>query len=149
MIKELLILIVMTVGFTSCNSESTSSEITSAEVVGNSKIEETVKVRSIKGQEAKGLIETRKDLIVLDVRTQEEYDAGHVKKALHIDFYSPAFSKHLQALDTDKPYLVYCAVGGRSSKAVGMMEEMGFKQLYEASEGFKALESAGVPVDKK
>ena len=146
MIKKSIILLTVAVGFLSCGSERLASE---KESTSGTLAEETAGaaiVESIEGQQAKGLLEERKGLIILDVRTQKEYDAGHVKDALHIDFYSPKFSQHLLALDPDKTYMVYCAVGGRSKKAVDMMAEMGFKQLYEVSEGYAGLKDAGVPV---
>jgi phage shock protein E len=51
----------------------------------------------------------------------------------------------LAALDKTKPYLVYCAAGGRSSKAASLMQQMGFQYIYNVSEGFPALKDAGIP----
>lgn len=149
MMKKLYFLLALAGVLTSCSSESTSSENTSSGNGTQVEMEEISSgyVQSIDSEEAKILIEDQKNLIILDVRTQKEYDEGHVKDALHIDFYSPDFSQHLLALDPNKSYMVYCAVGGRSSKAVDMMEKLGFKQLYGVSEGFPALKNAGVPVE--
>jgi rhodanese-related sulfurtransferase len=49
-------------------------------------------------------------------------------------------------LDPEKSYLVYCAVGGRSSKAAVLMQKMGFKKVFGVSEGYSELKKAGVPV---
>src|SRR3954469_17320088 len=59
--------------------------------------------------------------IVLDVRTQKEYEAGHIPGAVQIDFNSPDFDKKVGALDKDKTYLVHCAGGNRSAKAAAKL----------------------------
>ena len=139
-------LLALAIGLGACQSETRSSDSGTA---ASTEIGEAAISRSVKSQEAKTLLEEQQGIIVLDVRTQKEYEAGHVKDALQIDFYSPDFAKHLQALDPAKPYMVYCAVGGRSGKAVKLMEEMGFKQLYNVSEGYGDLKKAGVPVESR
>jgi phage shock protein E len=105
------------------------------------------KAQAIGSQEAKALLANQEDIIILDVRTPAEYGAGHLKNAQHIDFYAPDFSQRLQTLDPPKTYLVYCAVGGRSREAAQMMQQLGFKQMYDASEGFSFLKNSGVPVE--
>src|SRR5690554_6022656 len=144
MINKLLLLILLLVGISSCGSGTKSSD--GDKGATEAKSEKAPRVQFIESQEARALMEQRDGIILLDVRTQKEYDAGHVKDALHVDFHSPKFSQHLLALDPDKTYIVYCAVGGRSKKAVDIMEEMGFKQLYEVSEGYSGLKKAGIPV---
>jgi len=145
MIKAFLYLILMVGGISSCSSEKHSSD-TGATDSAVTVTADTAGIHFISGKEASALLDHRQGIVLLDVRTQKEYDAGHAKDALHIDFHSPQFSQHLQALDPGKSYVVYCAVGGRSKKAVAIMEEMGFKQLYEVSEGYSGLKNAGVPV---
>ncbi|MEX2594067.1 MAG: rhodanese-like domain-containing protein [Anditalea sp.] len=148
MIKRLSFLLAMVFGLASCNSESASSNIHISNGDASAEVGQAANVRSIGSLEAKALLEEQGDIIILDVRTPKEYIAGHLIGAQHIDFYAPDFSKQLQALDPDKAYVVYCAVGGRSSKAAEMMKKIGFKQVYEASEGFPALEKSGIPVEE-
>jgi rhodanese-related sulfurtransferase len=76
--------------------------------------------------------------IVLDVRTPEETAAGIVPGAKEIDFRGDGFKEKLEALDKDETYLVYCKSGGRSSSACSMMEEMGFKKVYNLVGGYTA-----------
>src|SRR2546423_15394651 len=64
--------------------------------------------------------------IVLDVRTQKEYDAGHIPGATLIDFNSPDLDKTDIALAKDKTHLVHCAGGGGSAKIPGPMEARRF-----------------------
>jgi len=83
---------------------------------------------------------------VLDVRTREEYDQGHMADAQQIDFYKSDFRQQLEKLDKNKPVFVYCAAGGRSSSASGMLAEMGFKQVYDLKGGLNAWKKAGKPI---
>ena len=76
-------------------------------------------------------------LIILDVRTVEEYSNGCLEDAINIDFYSSDFKKILKILDMGKTYLVYCQSGIRSKKAVDLMSEIGFKNIYHMYEGIE------------
>src|SRR5688572_4180333 len=70
--------------------------------------------KTISSAEVKTLIEKKKDLVILDVRTPEEFSRGHLKNAILIDKYATDFEASIKALDRNKPYLLYCAKGGRS-----------------------------------
>lgn len=141
-------MLMLTLGLVSCGSESEHQ--TDSPPNGTRGSEERSpkmgEVQYIDSKEAKNLIQEQDSLIILDVRTQSEYNNGHLKDALMIDFNAEDFNKHLQALDPGKSYLVYCAVGGRSSKAAVLMHKMGFKKVYGVSEGYSELKEAGVPV---
>ena len=67
----------------------------------------------------------------------------------HIDINQPDFIKHLAELDKNKPVLVYCAIGGRSSKAMAIMKKEGFKEVYNLEGGMTAWKDAGMPITKK
>lgn len=86
-------------------------------------------------------------LVVLDVRTDEEFAAGHVPGATQIDFYRDDFEDRVAELDRDAPYLVYCAQGGRSGSTGGIMEELGFTDVADMTDGFPAWDDAGHPVE--
>lgn len=88
------------------------------------------------------------DAIVLDVRTGEEVNKGHIEGAIHIDYKHEDFEKNVAALDKDKTYFVYCGSGVRSSKAGEVMEELGFKKYYTLEGGVKAWKEADLPLAK-
>ena len=73
--------------------------------------------------------------IIIDVRTKEEYNSGHIKDAINIDFYSSDFEKQISKLDKNKNYLIYCMSGGRSSEVLEIMREMNFKNISELEGG--------------
>ncbi len=76
------------------------------------------------------------NIVVLDVRTPEEYAEGHIAGATLLNFYDDNFDKNLQALDKNKTYLVYCQRGGRSSKTAQRMADLGFTRVYNLQHGF-------------
>ncbi len=78
---------------------------------------------------------SRPDFIVLDVRTQDEFAAGHLPRAVNIDILAADFETRLRALDPEKTYLVYCRSGNRSARAVQTMQRMGFRSIYHMWEG--------------
>jgi len=86
--------------------------------------------------------------VLLDVRTKTEYEKGHIPGATNIDISSPRFDESVAKLDTNKTYLVNCAVGIRSARACKKLEGMGFKNLYDLAPGFDGWKKAGKPVDK-
>lgn len=95
-------------------------------------------VKGVNGKEVRDLIKSEKDLIILDIRTSMEVSGGKIPNSKHIDFYSSSFQKEIDKLNRDKKYLVYCAAGGRSKSACGIMDKMGFANIYELKGGFGA-----------
>jgi rhodanese-related sulfurtransferase len=91
---------------------------------------------------------TDKKVVVLDIRTPKEYQAGHIAGAKNLDFYERDFAQKLATLDKATPYLVHCAAGGRSTKSLDQFKKLGFKSVVHLDGGFKAWEKAGQPVEK-
>ena len=73
--------------------------------------------------------------IILDVRTPKEWNEKHIKGAIHIDYLSDDFKSSLERLDKEKVYYVYCRAGQRSSLAIHIMQQMGFTQCINISDG--------------
>ncbi len=86
--------------------------------------------------------------VLLDVRSVAEFEKGRIPHAVNIDINSSQFAEKVAALDTNKTYLVNCAVGMRSARACKKMETMGFKKLYDLAPGFDGWKKAGKPVEK-
>lgn len=102
--------------------------------------------QTVDSKRAKLILSKQPQAILLDVRTPEEYAAGHLKNALNLNYNATDFATHLSKLDKNKPYLVYCAMGGRSSEAAKLMQDLGFRQVINVSEGYISLKKAGIPV---
>lgn len=88
-------------------------------------------------------------LTVLDVRTDEEFAAGHIAGAVQIDYLGDEFAKKLAKLDRDQAYLVHCRSGGRSKGALDAMKKLGFKVVHHLDGGMQAWVAAGGEVVKK
>ena len=87
-------------------------------------------------------------VVVVDIRTKEEYDKGHLLDAKHIDFFRSDFIESMSELGKDTPIIIHCAVGGRSGKAAKKLEEAGFSKIYDYNGGYKDWVSKGLEVDK-
>ena len=70
------------------------------------------------------------NLIMLDVRTAEEYSSGNIPNSINIDVLSPDFKSKIDLLDKNKEYLVYCRSGNRSAIASSIMATNGFIKIY-------------------
>lgn len=77
-------------------------------------------------------------ITVLDVRTAEEYVAGHLPNAVNIDINAADFEAKIKAMDPAKKYLVYCRSGSRSTAAVGVMRQFGFTDVVNMEAGISA-----------
>jgi len=89
------------------------------------------------------------DALVLDVREDKEFAAGHIPKAKHIPLGQLA--GRLNELDKfkNKPVLVTCRTGNRSARACGMLKKAGFETVYNHAGGIIAWERANLPVTQK
>jgi rhodanese-related sulfurtransferase len=86
-------------------------------------------------------------LVVLDVRTPEEFDSGHIADAANLDFYEPDFATSLDTLDKELPYFVYCRSGNRSATTIETMRDLGFTEVYELEGGIISWAEAGYPIE--
>ncbi len=105
-------------------------------------------IQNVSPDEASKLIQDKKDLVILDVRTPGEFASGHIAGAQNLDFKSPDFAEKVAALDPAKAYLVHCASGYRSGKTIELMEKGKFSEVYHMKAGFVGWEAAGKPVAK-
>jgi len=76
--------------------------------------------------------------ILLDVRTSEEYNNGHLKGSINIDYFSDDFSDEISSLGLESPILVYCRSGNRSGKAMKIMYDLGFIEVKNFIGGYKS-----------
>ena len=108
-------------------------------------------IADITPQVASVLIEENRDdpdFIIIDVRTPEEFAAGHIENAINIDFRSEGFEDSINKLDKSKAYLVYCRTARRSRSAVNIMEELDFNEIYHMLGGIVQWEAEGLPIAK-
>ena len=88
--------------------------------------------------------------LVLDVRTPDEFAEGHIPGAVNADFLGDDFEKQIAALPADRPLIVHCAAGNRSSQAVVKISALRKSaQIFLLKSGFNGWKAAGKPVETK
>ena len=97
--------------------------------------------------EAKALIETRKDMLLVDVRSPEEFQGGSLPGATLIPFWD--FAKGRFDLPKDKPILLVCAVGGRSLACGQLLASKGYREVYNLKGGLDAWAEQRVPLPRR
>ncbi|MFB1027029.1 MAG: rhodanese-like domain-containing protein [Flavobacteriaceae bacterium] len=127
-IKYCFVLLSM-IGFLSCKINDSSL----VQIITFDELEKTYKIDGIQ---------------LVDVRTADEYNKGHIKNALNIDFLDSNFELNTQKLDKNKPVIVYCQRGGRSSKSATKLLENAFVKVYNLKGGFSKWLSEGRSVEK-
>ncbi len=88
-------------------------------------------LETITAKQAKEIMDQNKEVIILDVRTEEEYNSGHIKGAILIP--EPEITAKAGELLTDKEatLLVYCRSGRRSALAASALQELGYSTIYD------------------
>ena len=69
------------------------------------------------------------DYTLIDVRTQDEFDLGHIDSAINLDFYSETFKNDILSLPKNETIVLYCRTNNRSSKTANILKENGFKEI--------------------
>lgn len=84
-------------------------------------------------------------VVIVDVRTPEEFAAGHIEGAVNYNVEGPDFMNQIAGLDPAGTYAVYCRSGNRSQVAVAAMSQGGINGIYELESGIVGWEEAGLP----
>ena len=121
-------------GFSSCNDAPTPP--TAADVA------------DVDPEAAAKLVAEKSGLVILDVRTPEEFAEGHLPGAINIDFKGTDFAEKVGALDPDAAYLMHCRSGSRSKASLPVFKDLNFSELYHLNTGYLGWTEAGHPVEK-
>jgi phage shock protein E len=140
-------LLLVAVPLSACgDDESTAGQISEAADAGASGLPEFDSPRLVGPAEAPALLAAPPDrLVVLDIRTPEEFAEGYLEDAVMIDFQAPTFTELVSRIDRDAPIFLYCRSGNRSAQAVAAMVELGFTDITELDGGVIAWAEAGLP----
>ena len=91
----------------------------------------SVTYEQISGAEAKALMDSEGGYVIIDARTQEEYDQGHIPGAIMIPEYEIADRAEKELPDKDQLILVYCRSGRRSKIAAEELVKLGYTNVKE------------------
>ena len=122
-------------------SEKVSS--VSGEVQEENEDNEIAEIKPINPEEVYEIIKNDEDYLIVDVRTKEEYNSGHLEGALLLPVQE--LEERLGELPMDKPIIVYCRSGNRSRTAAEILVNNGFKQIYDMG-GISDWTARGYPV---
>jgi len=89
-----------------------------------------------------------KDILLIDVRTPEEFASGHLENAVNMNYFDNDFAAQLKTLDKNKAVYLYCKSGRRSANAAEKLEDMGFVKIYDLEGGVVNWQSKGLTLSK-
>ena len=81
-------------------------------------------------EEARKFLTENTNIIILDVRTPQEFDEEHLDKATNLNFYDEDFAEKIRQLSHEKVYLIHCHSGVRAAKTAKLMQELGFEKVW-------------------
>lgn len=87
-------------------------------------------------------------MVLLDVRTPDEFAQGHIKGAINIDIRQPGFYDKILALDKKATYMVYCRTQNRSGVTVNYMMQNGFSSVYQMVDGTSGWYMNKLPLER-
>ena len=87
------------------------------------------------------------DIIILDVRTSEEINAGYIPNSTFIDYYDKNFENKINLIDRSKKIYTLCKSGGRSVQAAEILSKNGFRNVYNLEGGFMRWKANKMPYD--
>jgi len=104
-------------------------------------------VRHVSANEAAQILAHNPEVKVLDVRTGWEYNRGHIKDAVNLNYYAFSFKESLNTLDKNTIWLVHCKSGVRSGRTIPLMKEAGFANIIHMDGGFDDWRKSGLTID--
>ena len=108
----------------------------------------TAEIRLVSASDAAAVLNERApEVVLLDVRTAEEFNEVRVPGSVNVDFYAADFASQLDTLAKDVPYVVYCRSGNRSSQTMTIMRELGFLEVWDVDGGIISWDGAGLPLE--
>lgn len=134
MMKKVIFMLLLSVGI---GSWATAQEQDSVEIV---KLEVHTFLEQVKDTTGIQLI---------DVRTAEEFQGGHVKHAININLNAEDFEEQVAKLDKSTPVYLYCLGGVRSAKAAERLKKQGFEHIFEMKGGMTQWRSNNLPEVKE
>ena len=87
------------------------------------------------------------DFILIDVRTRDEYDLGHITNAINLDFYSDTFQDSILVLPKNENIILYCRTNNRSTKTANILKENGFDNISVIKGGITEWVRNGNDID--
>lgn len=121
LVKRVTLLIILFVGILSLISCGKNEEA----------ITEVAAFSKISSEDAKKIIDEEKNIVIIDVRTEDEYNSGHIKNSILIPVNDLKDKAENILKDKNQKILIYCRTGNRSNTAGKILDEMGYSNIYD------------------
>ncbi len=108
----------------------------------------SAQTKEVNSKEVSSMLKKDNKWVVLDVRTVDEFNAGHIKGAVNIDIRQPDALGKIDKLDHNAKYIVHCRTNHRSKIAVDHMSQSGFKTVYQMMDGMNGWTENKLPTEK-
>lgn len=105
-------------------------------------------VRQIDIEEYKRMAASGDPPVLVDVREDAEWAAGHAAGALHLGKGIIERDIEAKIADKDKPMVLYCGGGFRSALAADALRKMGYTKAISLDGGWRAIQGAGLPMER-
>lgn len=131
MIRNVLfvsMILIFTIGIMGCSTTDTKTNTDETDVTEESSI---AVVNKIDGEKAMEMMASEEPFTLIDVRTQAEFDEGHIEGALLLPVDQLETLATEQLTDKDAVILVYCRSGNRSAQASELLVELGYTNVYD------------------
>ena len=135
--------VALSMGLTGCSGETSEP---ASEASEEAEAAPMSTIRDVTAAEAGTLIASDSALMVLDVRTPEEFAAGHIDGAVNLNIMSEHFTEELAKLNPAKTYVLHCKSGGRSAKALEVLKAEKFESILHMTDGFDGWTAEGLMV---
>lgn len=139
----ILVLLVCLISFLLFSGCKANNQIQEEALNGSGEVSTIEEIKSISPEEVNRIINNEEDYLILDVRSKEEYDPGHLEGALLLPVQE--LEDRLDELPVDGHIIVYCLIGVRSRAAANILVENGFTQVYDMG-GISDWIDEGYPV---
>lgn len=137
-------LLTATVGLTGCSSSSSATSAPAGSAAAAAALPAPSSPQRVDAQTFAAAVATP-GMTIVDVRTPDEFAAGHIQGAINYNVEGPDFASQISTLDPSKTYAVYCRAGNRSQVAVAAMSQAGINHIYELQTGINGWLDAGYP----
>ena len=132
-LKGLIFLLIISLTlFSSCSGNANTEETQNTTIdTTETSINNSLTYEQISGEEAKRLMDTETDFIIVDARTEEEFNEGHIEGAILIPEYEIGERAEKELPNKEQLILVYCRSGRRSKIASQALADLGYTNVKE------------------
>jgi rhodanese-related sulfurtransferase len=87
------------------------------------------------------------NIVVLDIRSKEEFDRGHLENAILLDYSQTSFPSEIEKLNKDKRYIIIDSNGRKSMNTLELMKELRIEKAHAVKGGYEEWQKTGLPLN--